>query len=792
MNDSAWFLRTDGSAVAAWTDLWSEACRRHGRRPAVIQREGTFDYDSLNRLSEGVASSLTSRRDWRPGQAVALDADPESFVAPLLGIWRAGGVAIPIPPAGTHSKEAQVLGEPVRILTRPGLAVSDPGVGHAVYFTSGSTGKPRAVLRGWRQAFFEAGRYAELLDLQPGMEATMLIAPWFGASTKHFLGCLLSGCLQRFSGEFPGNSDVLHSTPAHLPSLARIPGRRTRYRWISLTGEPVHSEARSALECLATPDGRVVNALGGTEFGVVLNQVAPTAGLPHDLLGRSPTGKTVLLLNDDGTPVSPGEPGRLFVQSRFVAEGYLDLLGEAVHTVPFRADSSAMPRLATGDLAVAEGDGIRLLGRANSWIKHQGRWLDATPLRQALDEIPGVNSHFLHAGGTLPGIEVWVEMDRPDSGSLEAMARQIQDKLAGTPLVPNALHGLTRFPRNRHGKLDLLAIRSGTAGTFLGVTTLTLKSAWSRWADALLEGNTVPSGATIPSPHLDSLGLENLALELERRTGRTFATRHLIQTLFHESFPAAFHGDWLRLGNPGSKVHLYWFGDPLPALRTALPDTVTLWQVEPESLVGPDLATSRVRIETLVERCLVALPGNPPGAQVWFGGFSLGAWMAHEAALQSNGRRLDTRGVILVDPPRLRMDPVRRAFRCARSIGFRALGGILGAILRPESDVVRRLHPKLSKEARRGALLRYQPQTSVHPTWLFHGDRHGRQTVPQLRSLAPQLTLAPLGTRSHVAPVRDPEIRDGWIRSVVTLLDPYGRAPKHRDDPKVESHILEP
>ncbi|MFZ9855204.1 MAG: class I adenylate-forming enzyme family protein [Limisphaerales bacterium] len=788
MKASAWFLRTDGSAVAPWPDLWSEACRRYGRRPAAIQCDGTLDYDSLDRLSEGVASSLKSRRDWRPGQAVALEAGSESFVVPLLGIWRAGGVAIPIPPAGTHAQETQVLGEPVRILTRPGLAVSDPGAGQAIYFTSGSTGKPRAVLRGWRQALFEAGRYAELLDLQPGMEATMLIAPWFGASTKHFLGCLLSGCLQRFSGEFPGDSDVLHATPAHLPSLARIPGRRTRYRWISLTGEPVHSEARAALGCLATPDGRIVNALGGTEFGVVLNQVAPAGRLPHDLVGQPPTGKTVLLVDDEGRPVSPGEPGRLVVQSEFVAEGYLDLQGEAIHAVLFRADSSAMPRLATGDLAVVEGDGIRLLGRANSWIKHQGRWLDATPLRQALNETPGVRSHYLHAGGTLPGIEVWLEMDRPDAGSLEALARQIQDKLAGTPLVPNVLHGLTRFPRNRHGKLDLLALRSGTEATSLESTTFTLKPAWSRWADALLEGHPGSPGATTPSPHLDSLGLENLAVELERRTGRTFAARHLIQTLFHESFPASFHGDWLRLGNPGSKVHLFWFGDPLLALRTALPDTVTLWQVEPESLVGPDLATSRVQIETLVERCLAALPGNPSGSRIWFGGFSLGAWMAHEAALQSGGRRLDTYGVILVDPPRLRMDPFRRVFRSVRSTGFRALGKILERTHRSDSRFARDLQPKLSKEARRGALLRYQPGPSATPTWLFHGDRHGQETVPQLQSLASHLTPIPLGTRSHVAPVRDPEIRDRWIRSVAGLLHTSEGESKRKDDPSEHLH----
>lgn len=178
------------------------------------------------------------------------------------------------PHRGLHPRR-QGSQDPIRCLTASGTTVAPDGLGHAIYFTSGSTGTPRAVLRGWRQAFFEAGRYSEILGLTQGLQATMLIEPWFGASTKHFLGCLLSGCLQRFGTEFPDDTDLLHATPAHLPTLARMPDRRTRYRWISLTGEAIPPEAHSALKTLATRDGLVLNALGGTEFGVVLNQIIP-------------------------------------------------------------------------------------------------------------------------------------------------------------------------------------------------------------------------------------------------------------------------------------------------------------------------------------------------------------------------------------------------------------------------------------------------------------------------------------------------------------------------------------
>ena len=320
MNTSAWFLQADGSAVADWSRLWSEACRRFGSLPAVIQRDGVLTYQDLDHLSQAFANSLKDSAGWRIGRAVTLEADPNLFVVPLLGIWKAGGVAIPVPPANSPTDDVKVLEEPIRVLTQREQVVSGDGIGHAIYFTSGSTGSPRAVLRGWRQALFEAGRYSELLGLRERMEATMLIAPWFGASTKHFLGCLLSGCLQRFGSEFPGDSDLLHATPAHLSMWVRTQVRRTRYRWISLTGEPIQPEARTAIQSLAMPDGKVLNALGGTEFGVVLNQTFPAWQPQNDLIGNPPTGKRVVLLSDNGTPVAPGEPGRLFVESEFVAE----------------------------------------------------------------------------------------------------------------------------------------------------------------------------------------------------------------------------------------------------------------------------------------------------------------------------------------------------------------------------------------------------------------------------------------------------------------------------------------
>jgi len=563
-----------------------------------------------------------------------------------------------------------------------------------------------------------------------------------------------------------------------------MPDRRTRYRWISLTGEAIHPEAHSALKTLAAPDGLVLNALGGTEFGVVLNQIVPAHQARGDLIGQPPPGKEVLLLGEDGTPAAAGESGRVFVESGFIAEGYLDVdpdTGE-VTAVPFRSESKPLPRLPTGDVAIAETGGIRLLGRASAWIKHHGRWLDATPLRQTLDAIPGIRSHHLQAGSTSQGLEVWLEMDSPDVRTLEQVAEQLGRRFDGSPLMPVALHGVRDFPRNRHGKIDLLTLRTRSTGTTTGCTSITPGPGWMRLATTLLGQDADRTGAPRQAPDLDSLGLENLALELERRTGRPFTAHSLKLTLLKDSFPSTFHGDWLRLGHPTAGTHLIWFGDPLLSLRNALPDSVTLWHVEPRSLAGPGLSTTAIPIEGLVTRCLETFAREWRGVDLWIGGYSFGAWMAHEAGRQAIRNRIQVRGVVLVDPPRLRLDPVRRVLRGVRSMGFLILGRILNATGLSDSPLARRLRPKLSKEARRGALLRHRPGTSAAATWLFHGDRHGSDTVPMLRALVTPMIPVSLQTRAHVAPVQDPALRDSWIRSVVGLIADRGSGSKPGDD----------
>jgi malonyl-CoA/methylmalonyl-CoA synthetase len=70
---------------------------RHGR-VAVVDSHGAFAYNDLLEASARVATALLAGRDDLREERVAFLVDAGiSWVAVQWGIWRAGGVAVPLP-----------------------------------------------------------------------------------------------------------------------------------------------------------------------------------------------------------------------------------------------------------------------------------------------------------------------------------------------------------------------------------------------------------------------------------------------------------------------------------------------------------------------------------------------------------------------------------------------------------------------------------------------------------------------------------------------------------------------
>src|SRR5204863_8188717 len=76
-----------------------ERLAAHGSRPAIVDPSGTWTYRTLEDDSAGVASGVLDGADDLHEARVAILATPgHDFVTALLGVWRAGGIAVPFHP----------------------------------------------------------------------------------------------------------------------------------------------------------------------------------------------------------------------------------------------------------------------------------------------------------------------------------------------------------------------------------------------------------------------------------------------------------------------------------------------------------------------------------------------------------------------------------------------------------------------------------------------------------------------------------------------------------------------
>ena len=77
--------------------------QQHGERAAVVDSQGSFTYDDLLAASERVATALIGgytdlrQNDLQEERVAFLLTPGFPWVAVQWGIWRAGGVAVPLP-----------------------------------------------------------------------------------------------------------------------------------------------------------------------------------------------------------------------------------------------------------------------------------------------------------------------------------------------------------------------------------------------------------------------------------------------------------------------------------------------------------------------------------------------------------------------------------------------------------------------------------------------------------------------------------------------------------------------
>ncbi|MEU5526232.1 amino acid adenylation domain-containing protein [Micromonospora chersina] len=467
---------------------------------AVRHGDRVLSYRQLDEAANRLARVLLRRgvaREDRVG--VCLPRTPELVVA-LLAVLKAGAAYVPLDPAYPPARvtfmaadsgvrlvltRADLAGrfpdtavavdrlDPVEDATDPAAPSNPEDLAYVIY-TSGSTGRPKgvaiehrsaSVLMHWvRQTFDDA-------ELGGLLAATSVC---FDLSVFEIFGPLCWGGRVLLVDDVlalaaPGADrlpvTLVNTVPSAMGELLTASALPASVRTVCLAGEPL--TAALAARVWSRPHvRRLCNLYGPSEDTTYSTwaEVPPDSGDPP--IGRPLPRTRAYVLDPDGQPVPPGEPGELHLAGTGLARGYLDRPEETRARFlpdPFRP----------GERMYRTGDRVRL--RPDGQLAYLGRLDDQVKLRGYRIELGEVAARL----ATLPGVREATAAVRPGPsgdpllvGYLVGERRDdVRARLAEVlpaPLVPATLVWLDRLPTLPNGKVDRAALPAPTLGDDTG------------------------------------------------------------------------------------------------------------------------------------------------------------------------------------------------------------------------------------------------------------------------------------------------------------------------------------
>ena len=472
----------------------------------MVDSQGSFTYDHLLKASSEVAAALLAGREDLQEQRVAFLVTPGfPWAAVLWGIWRAGGVAVPLPLNSTRSELEYFIDDTkasTLVFDGPGEALLAPiaaarGIRGLFYdealaaqtaalpdiadnrramilYTSGTTSKPKGVVtthaniaaqimslvEAWEWS--AADRIVLCLPLHHvhGIINVVSCALWSGATCEMLPRFDANAVWERIAS---GSVTLFMAVPTVYVKLiaawdAAAPERRTalgqacaRLR-LMVSGSaalPV-----STLERWKEISGHtLLERYGMTEIGMALSNPLRGERVPGSV-GTPLPSVEVQLVGENGQPVAPGIPGEIEVRGPSVFTEYWgkpDATRNAFRDGWFR----------TGDTAVVENGVYRILGRTNiDILKTGGHKVSALEIEEALREHPAVAECAVVGVPDLEwGERVAAAVVLKDDGALDLLSlRAWAKEFLAAYKLPSRLLVLDSLPRNAMGKVTKPAI----------------------------------------------------------------------------------------------------------------------------------------------------------------------------------------------------------------------------------------------------------------------------------------------------------------------------------------------
>jgi acyl-CoA ligase (AMP-forming) (exosortase A-associated) len=351
----------------------------------------------------------------------------------------------------------------------------------AILYTSGSTGKPKGVMLSHANVMAGSSIVSDYLGITAS-ERILAVLPFsFDAGMNQLMTAFQQGATLVLINFAFAREIVQMLLKERITGLAGVPTL-----W-SLLVQP-----NSTLQKQPLPDLRYITNTGGAmpqPVLKVLRQALPTTRiflmyglteafrstyLPPEELDRRPTsmGKAIpdteiLVLNEQGQPCQPGEPGELVHRGPTVSLGYWNRPEDTARAL--RPNPLLPPEMGdcekvcySGDLVKMDEEGfLYFIGRRDTMIKSSGFRISPTEIEEVLFQtgklrgaaVIGVPDDVL--GQVIKGFVVPKDGETLDPDALLAACAEKLPRY----MVPRFIEVLPELPKTSSGKVDYPALR---------------------------------------------------------------------------------------------------------------------------------------------------------------------------------------------------------------------------------------------------------------------------------------------------------------------------------------------
>ncbi|OLT59722.1 AMP-binding protein [Moorena bouillonii] len=504
----------EGSIV----EQFEQQVLRHGNRLAIGVPGQELTYNALNQWANRIARAVLNKLGAGSEPVALLFETGPSMIAAMLGVLKAGKFYVPLDISLPESRLSLILkdskarlilsvryhldasGFEQRILSQDVLSQDvlridslEPGISEEnldiqyhpddkayILYTSGSTGRPKGVLQNHRYVLNLCRNYTNSGFISFSDRFSLLYSAAFGGAVRDIYCALLNGAalfpldvkqigLHQL-GRWLRDNDItvmfavatlFRHFVSTLDGLENFP----KLRLIQIGSETVYrQDAELFVENFSDQCTLMVN-LGGTEispvrqFPITKKTVLTGATVPA---GYGVEGTDVLLWDESGQEVPPGEVGEIVVRSRQVALGYWQ---QPERTEQVFITDGEHRYFKTGDLGRLLPDGCLLhLGRKDFQVKIRGYRVETTEVEASLLNLDAVKEAVVvaqtEAGGAV-GDQQLVAYLTPVNSQNKPTANELKaalgDKLPSY-MVPACFIWLESLPLTVTGKIDRRAL----------------------------------------------------------------------------------------------------------------------------------------------------------------------------------------------------------------------------------------------------------------------------------------------------------------------------------------------